>query len=262
MTANYETIGDVALITLNRPERYNAIDASLSQEVVDLLARAGAEARAAVLTGAGKAFCSGADLSGFVDEYDGGGPDLAKHLDEEFHPMVHAVSDCSVPVLAAINGVAAGAGMGIALGCDLRVMAESAYLTSAFTAIGLAPDSGSTWLLPRHLGVSTALEMALTNRRMLAEEALARGLCSAVVPDAEIVERSVERAQELADMATDALVTTRRLIRGSARLAFEEALEAERLEQDRLGRTPEHHEGVNAFLEKRKPDFKRPPTLS
>jgi len=176
--------------------------------------------------------------------------------------MVHAVSDSPVPVVAAINGVAAGAGMGIALGCDLRVMAESAYLTSAFTAIGLAPDSGSTWLLPRHLGVSTALEMALTNRRMPAEEALARGLCSAVVPDAEVVDRSVERAQELADMATDALVTTRRLIRGSARLTFDEALEAEKLEQDRLGRTAEHHEGVNAFLEKRKPDFKNPPTRS
>lgn len=258
MTADYELIDDVALVTLNRPERFNAIDAELSHRVVDHLGRAGSEARAVVLTGAGKAFCSGADLGGFVDEYDAGGPDLARHLEEEFHPMVHAVSDCSVPVVAAVNGVAAGAGMGIALGCDIRFMAESAYFTSAFTAIGLAPDSGSTWLLPHHVGVSIALEMALTNRRMPAAEALARGLCTEMVPDEEVVERSVERARELADMATDALVTTRRLIRGSAHLTFELALEAEKTEQERLGRTPEHHEGVKAFLEKRRADFRNP----
>lgn len=258
MTVEYEMIGDVAIVTLNRPERFNAIDAELSRAVVDHLERAGRETRAVVLTGAGKAFCSGADLSGFVDEYDDGGPNLARHLDEEFHPMVHAVSDCAVPVVGAINGVAAGAGMGIALGCDLRVMAESAYLTSAFTAIGLAPDSGSTWLLPHHVGVSTAIEMALTNRRMSAEEALARGLCVEVVPDEEVVGRSVEYAERLAEMATDALITTRRLIRESARLTFDQALEAEKVEQDRLGRTLEHHEGVKAFLEKRKPDFRDP----
>ncbi|MGD2102030.1 MAG: enoyl-CoA hydratase-related protein [Acidimicrobiia bacterium] len=258
MTADYQTAGDVAIITLNRPERFNAIDAELSRALVANMERAGTEARAVVLTGSGKAFCSGADLSGFVDEYDNGGPSLARHLDEEFHPMVHAVSDCSVPVVGAINGVAAGAGMGIALGCDLRVMSESAYLTSAFTAIGLAPDSGSTWLLPHHVGISTALEMALTNRRMPADEAHARGLCVEVVSDEEVVERSLEHARRLADMATDALVTTRRLIRGSALLTFEQALQAEKEEQDRLGRTPEHHEGVKAFLEKRKADFRNP----
>jgi 2-(1,2-epoxy-1,2-dihydrophenyl)acetyl-CoA isomerase len=258
MTVEYEKTGDVAIVTLNRPERFNAIDADLSRAVVEHLGRAGRETRAVVLTGAGKAFCSGADLSGFVDEYDNGGPSLARHLDEEFHPMVHAVSDCEVPVVGAINGVAAGAGMGIALGCDIRVMAESAYLTSAFTAIGLAPDSGSTWLLPHHVGVSAAVEMAFTNRRMPAEEALARGLCSEVVPDEDVVSRSVEYAQKLAAMATDALITTRRLIRGSARLTFDAALEAEKTEQDRLGKTPEHREGVSAFLEKRKPDFRNP----
>jgi len=258
MTARYETIGDVAVVTLDRPDRYNAIDAELSQAAVTHLRRAGDEARAVVLTGAGKAFCSGADLSGFVDEYDDGGPSLALHLDEEFHPMVRAVSDCDVPIVGAVNGVAAGAGMGIALGCDLRVMAESAYFTSAFTAIGLAPDSGSTWLLTHHLGVATALEMALTNRRMPAEEALARGLCIEVVPDDEVVDQAVEQAQKLAEMATDSLVTTRRLIRGSSLLTFEEALEIERREQDRLGKTPQHHEGIKAFLEKRKPDFRNP----
>ena len=220
------------------------------------LGRGGSEARAVVLTGEGKAFCSGADLSGFLDEYEDGGPDLARHLDEEFHPVVRAISECPVPTVAAVNGVAAGAGMGLALGCDLRVMSESAYFTSAFTAIGLVPDSGSTWLLPHHLGSSLALELAMTNRKLGAEEALARGLCVAVVPDGEAVGRAVELAETLADLPTDALVATRRLIRGSARLSLEEALEEERAEQGRLGQTPEHAEGVAAFMEKRKPDFR------
>lgn len=256
MTTRYELDGEVAIVTLNRPDRFNAINGELSAALVAAMERAGDESRAVVLTGDGKAFCSGADLSGFVDEYDNGGPDLAKHLDEEFHPMVNAIGTCSVPVVAAVNGVAAGAGMGLALGCDLRVMAESAYLTSSFTAIGLVPDSGSTWLLPHHVGASVALEMALTNRRMPASEALDRGLCVEVSPDEEVVERAVDYARKLADLPTDALVTTRRLIHGSSTLTFAEGLEAEKREQGRLGKTPEHREGVKAFLEKRRPDFR------
>lgn len=256
MTARYELRDDVALVTLDRPDRYNAIDAELSRAVVERLGRAGTEARAVVLTGEGKAFCSGADLASFQDEYDHGGPDLARHLDEEFHPMVHAIGGCSVPVVAAVNGVAAGAGMGLALGCDLRVMAESAYFTSAFTAIGLVPDSGSTWLLPRLAGTSIAMEMALTNRRMAADEALQRGLCAAVTPDGESVEKAMEYARSMADLPTDALVSARLLIMGSGQHSFVAGLEAERREQGRLGMTPEHREGVRAFLEKRKPDFR------
>lgn len=258
MTTKYELEGDVAVVTLNRPERYNAIDSGLSASMVAALTRAGEEARAVVLTGEGKAFCSGADLSGFAEEYDGDGPDLARHLDDEFHPMVHAIGGCGVPVVAAVNGVAAGAGMGLALGCDLRVMAESAYFTSAFTAIGLVPDSGTTWLLPHHVGVSLSMEMALTNRRMSATEAHQRGLCVEVSPDGQVVERALEHAGRLADLPTDALVTTRRLIHGSSTLTFPEGLEAEKREQGRLGRTAEHHEGVDAFLEKRTPDFRNP----
>lgn len=256
MTTRYELDGDVAIVTLDRPERFNAIDAGLAASLVGDMERAGEEARAVVLTGEGKAFCSGADLSGFVDEYDEDGPDLARHLDEEFHPMAHAIGGSAVPVVAAVNGVAAGAGMGLALGCDIRVMAESAYLTSSFTAIGLVPDSGTTWLLPHHVGTSVAMEMALTNRRMPASEALERGLCVDVTPDDAVVAKAVEYARELADMPTDALVTTRRLIYGSSTLTFIEGLEAEKSEQGRLGRTAEHHEGVMAFLEKRNPDFR------
>jgi 2-(1,2-epoxy-1,2-dihydrophenyl)acetyl-CoA isomerase len=258
MAARYELRRDVAIVTLDRPDRYNAIDRDLSREFVDSMKRAGSEARALVLTGEGKAFCSGADLSGFQDEYDDGAPDLARHLDEEFHPMVHAIASSSVPVVAAVNGVAAGAGMGIALGCDLRVMAESAYFTSAFTAIGLAPDSGTTWLLPHHVGTSIAMEMALTNRRMPADEALARGLCVAVAPDGQTVAKALEYAEDLAGLSTDALITSRRLIQGSRGISFSDGLQREKEEQGRLGRTVEHREGVMAFLEKRKPDFRNP----
>lgn len=258
MTVRYELDGDVAVVTLNRPDRFNAINSDLSQSLVEIMEQAGKEARAVVLTGEGKAFCSGADLSAFADEYENGEPDLARHLDEEFHPMVHAIGGSKVPVVAAVNGVAAGAGMGLALGCDIRVMAESAYLTSSFTAIGLAPDSGTTWLLPHHAGTAIALEMALTNRRMPASEALERGLCAAVTTDDGSVEKALELACRLADLSTDALVSTRRLIYGSQTLTFAEGLYAEKREQGRLGRTPEHREGVMAFLQKRKPDFRNP----
>ena len=258
MTIEYQLDGDVAVIAFNRPTSYNAINAQMAADFVGAMRGAWTEARAIVITGIGKAFCSGADLSGFQEEYERGEPDLGAHLESEFHPMVSALTESPLPTVAAINGVAAGAGMGLALGCDLRVMAQSAYLTSAFTAIGLAPDSGSTWLLPHHLGVSIALELALTNRRLGAEEALQRGLCAEVSGDGKATEAAIGYARSLADLSTDALVTARKLIRGAAAIPFAEALEKEKLEQGRLGRTPEHAEGVNAFLEKRKPDFRQP----
>lgn len=256
MNIDYQLDGDVAVITLNRPDRFNAIDAGLAAGTVDALDKAGGEARAVVLTGKGKAFCSGADLSQLMGEYETGGPDLAGLLNDVFHPMVNALANSKVPTVAAVNGVAAGAGLGIALGCDMRIMAESAFLTSSFTAIGLVPDSGTTWWLPRHVGVSKAIELTMTNKRVNAEEARSLGLCVEVVPDGEVVVRAVELAATLAAMVPDSLVTTRRLIRDAAALSFGEALEAEQVEQGRLGKTSEHREGVAAFLEKRKPDFR------
>lgn len=256
MNIDYQLDGDVAVITLNRPDRSNAIDAGLAAGTVDALDKAGGEARAVVLTGKGKAFCSGADLSQLMGDYETGGPDLAGLLNDVFHPMVNALANSKVPTVAAVNGVAAGAGLGIALGCDMRIMAESAFLTSSFTAIGLVPDSGTTWWLPRHVGVSKAIELTMTNKRVNAEEARSLGLCVEVVPDGEVVVRAVELAATLAAMVPDSLVTTRRLIRDAAALSFGEALEAEQVEQGRLGKTSEHREGVAAFLEKRKPDFR------
>ncbi|MCH8983966.1 MAG: enoyl-CoA hydratase/isomerase family protein [Acidobacteria bacterium] len=251
MSTNYKLDGDVAVITLDRPDQFNAINLSLSAGLVDAMGQAGSEARAAVITGSGRAFCAGADL-GMLDETS----DLGMLLDDVFHPALQAILSCSVPVVGAINGVAAGAGLGLALACDVRVMAESAFLTSAFTAIGLAPDSGTTWWLPHHIGVSRALELAFTNRRMGAEEARDLGLCTQVVPDDEVLDSAFRLAETFTDMVPDSLVTTRRLIRDAAGSSFEDAIAAEREEQARLGATPEHQEGVRAFKEKRKPDFR------
>ena len=257
MSVDYKVADGIATITLNRPDRYNAINRSLSEGLLDSLQRAGSEGRAAIVTGAGKGFCSGADLADLKAGYDSGeGPDLARLLDDVFHPVVHALVDCSVPTVGALNGVVAGAGLGLALACDLRVMSEDAYLTSAFTAIGLVPDSGTTWWLTQHLGVSRALEITMTNRRVSAEEAVALGLAMEAVPGADLPGRAKEVASDLADMVPDSLVTTRRLIREAAVSSFESALDAEQTEQGRLGRTIEHREGVRAFTEKRKPDFR------
>ena len=255
MSVNYQLDGDVAIVTLNRPDRFNAIDAGLAAGVIESMGKAAAEARAVVLTGEGKAFCSGADLS-VLQSDDDEGPDLAQFLDDIFHPMVYALTDAAVPVVAAVNGVAAGAGLGVALGCDIRIMAKSAFFTSAFTAIGLAPDSGTTYWLPHHVGVSKAIELTMTNKRVSADEAYSLGLCAEVVPDDQVVDKTLELAGKLADMVPDSLVTTRNLIRGATSLTFHEALQEEKREQGRLGKTPEHREGVAAFLEKRKPDFR------
>lgn len=257
MSVEYKLEGEVAVITLDRPDRFNAIDASLSGGLVEAVDRAGAEARAAIVTGAGKAFCSGADLNTLLDDYESGaGPDLARLLGEVFHPAIDALLESKLPVIGALNGVAAGAGLGLALACDLRIMSDAAYLTSAFTAIGLIPDSGTSWWLSRHLGVSKALELTLTNRRVTAVEAQELGLCVDVVPAEMLLERSLQLAGELADLVPDALVGTRRLVREAAGTSLVEAMEAERLEQGRLGRTAEHREGVMAFIEKRKPDYR------
>jgi 2-(1,2-epoxy-1,2-dihydrophenyl)acetyl-CoA isomerase len=259
MNVEYQLDGEVAVVTLNRPDRFNSIEATLRDGLLDALEQAGRESRAAVLTGAGKAFCSGADLNDLLPAYDTEeGPDLAALLDNVFHPCIEAILECRVPVVAAVNGVAAGAGLGLAFACDLRVMSESAYLTSAFTAIGLVPDSGTSWWLSRCLGISRALELALTNRRVPADEARQLGLCLDVVPPDRLLERASELARQLAELVPDSLVATRRLVRNAAGSSLAEAMLAERREQGRLGRTPEHREGVRAFFEKRKPDFRSP----
>lgn len=256
MSVRYEMRDDVAVLTLDRPDRFNAVTQELCDGLIDGLRRAGDEARAAVVTGAGKAFCSGADLSDLMGEYETGGPDLARVIHDRFNPMVEALLAAPVPTVAAVNGAAAGAGMGLALACDLRVMGDSAFFLSAFIGLALIPDTGTTWLLPHHIGLSRAIELTFSNRRMPAEEAERLGLTVAVTPVGEVVDRAVEVASKLADGPTAAYAATRRLLVAAAASDVAAAVEAERVAQGELGTSPAHLEGMRAFLEKRTADFR------
>jgi 2-(1,2-epoxy-1,2-dihydrophenyl)acetyl-CoA isomerase len=256
MSVQYELTGEVALITLDRPDKYNSVSTDLSQGLVEALTRAGSQARAAVVTGRGKAFCSGADLADLIDEYQREGPDLYRVIEERFNPMARALAAANLPTIAAINGPAAGAGLGLALGCDLRVMAADAYLLSAFIGVGLVPDTGTTWLLAQSLGVSRAVEFTATNRRMPAEEARELGLVHRIVDAAEVVPTALAWAAELAGGPTPVYQANRRIIQQAAAATFDRALDAERDLQAELGRSPLHLEGMTAFREKRAPDFR------
>ena len=254
MTIDYRMEGAVAIVTLERPDKYNSVSGDLSRELIEAITRAGVESRAMILTGAGRAFCAGADLSGVMSEYETGGPDLALLIHDQFNPMVEALVDAPVPTIAAVNGVAAGAGLGLALACDIRVMSSQAYFLSAFIGLALIPDTGSTWLLVHHLGLGRALEFTATNRRMPAEEAAALGLARVCSPE-ELLAQAVVLGGELAAGPTAAYVANRKILFEAATSNFSAALEAERVAQGELGRTALHLEGMNAFLEKRKPDF-------
>lgn len=256
MAVTYQLRDDVALLTLDRPDRFNSVTEELCRGLVDGLARAGEEARAAVVTGAGKAFCAGADLSDLMDEYETGGPDLRRVIGERFNPMIEALLGSEVPTVAAVNGAAAGAGMGLALACDLRVMADTSFFLSAFIGLALIPDTGTTWLLPHHLGLSRAIEFTFSNRRMSAAEAADLGLTLAVVPGEELMERAFEIAAGLTDGPTPAYVATRRLLVNAASSDPYTAITAEQQTQGELGRAPAHLEGMRAFLEKRPADFR------
>jgi 2-(1,2-epoxy-1,2-dihydrophenyl)acetyl-CoA isomerase len=257
MSVTYHLDGDVAVLTLDRPDRFNSVTQEVCDDLVGGLERAGREARAAVVTGAGKAFCAGADLSDLMGEYETGGPDLHRVIGERFNPMVESLLSAPVPTVAAVNGAAAGAGMGIALACDLRVMSDSAFFVSAFIGLALIPDTGTTWLLPHHLGLSRAMELTYTNRRMAAEEAHTLGLAVEVTEGSAVVGRARELAGTLADGPTAAYTATRRLLLAAAGADMTVALSAERRMQGELGRSPAHLEGMQAFLDKRPPDFRQ-----
>lgn len=254
MAVHYQVDGDVAVITLSRPDRFNSVSAELATGLVSALDRAGDDSRAVVLTGSGKAFCAGADLSDLMSEYESGGPDLDRVLAERFNPMATALYEARIPTVAAVNGVAAGAGMALALGCDLRIMSAEAYFLSAFIGLGLIPDTGSTWLLVHHLGLARALEFTSTNRRMSAAEAADLGLARVVSAD-DLLAEATAQAQTLAQGPAGGYVANRKILYGANSLGFLDALEEERAVQGALGITPDHLEGMRAFIEKRPAKF-------
>jgi 2-(1,2-epoxy-1,2-dihydrophenyl)acetyl-CoA isomerase len=244
--------GAVLTITLNRPDVLNALNGAAHAGLRDALRSAlAAEVRAVVLTGAGRGFCVGQDLQEFRD----GADDVADRLREQFNPHVLAIRALEKPVIAAVNGPAAGAGLSLALACDLRLAADQATFVPAFVGIGLVPDTGGTWLARRLLGAARAFEWLTTGRRLTAAEALEWGLLSEVVPGAELAERASEVAELFAAMPTRAVWETKRLLDAAETATFEQALESEAQTQAELVSTRDFAEGVAAFLEKRKATF-------
>jgi 2-(1,2-epoxy-1,2-dihydrophenyl)acetyl-CoA isomerase len=263
MTARYETIrydlkSAVCTITLDRQSVYNAFNEALGDELAaafDACARDDA-VRAVVITGAGKAFCSGQDLKFLRSQYDAGDTDyLGGQLRRGYNPAILKMCTLPKPVIAAVNGVAAGAGCSLALAADLRVMAESASLIEVFVNVGLVPDCGSTLTLPRLVGTSKALELCFTGDKVSADEALRLGLANKVVPDDRLLQEAREWAERLAAMPTKALGLMKGLIYDSFDNTLEQQLEAEAAAQEIADKTNDHAEGLRAFVEKRKPVF-------
>lgn len=255
MQCGYELAGEVAVITLQRPSRYNALTLTMIGELTEALRQADQEARATVITGEGRAFCAGADLMELTGELEKAG-DLETILHRHFHPLIEALHHSSTPTVAAINGPAAGAGMGIALSCDLRVMDPGSYFMSAFIHLGLTPDSGTAWYLPQMVGLSRAIEITMTGRKVSARESLDIGLCHRLSAQGESLSEAREWAEQLCDGPTAAYAANRRLLYEVSATDGARGLAAEARSQGKLGRSALFSEGVSAFKEKRKADFR------
>jgi 2-(1,2-epoxy-1,2-dihydrophenyl)acetyl-CoA isomerase len=254
----YETVltedqGGVRVITLNRPDVLNAFDSRLLKELLDALGAAAeaVEVRCVVLTGAGRAFCSGADLRGHTP----GETSLGALLRSGFNRIVLRLRTMEKPVIAAVNGVAAGAGCNLALAADLRVASDRAAFIEVFTRVGLIPDSGGTWLLPRFVGVGRALEMMFFADPIDAAAAERLGLVNRVVGQEELMPRTLEWAARLAQGPTRAYGLIKRGVDRALALDLRGALEYEAYLQEIAGRSDDHREGVAAFLEKRAPSY-------
>ncbi len=243
--------GAVLTVTLNRPDVLNAFDAAMHAALRGALEEAAApEVRAVVLTGAGRGFCVGQDLGEF-----GQTPDIGASLRERYHPNVLAIRRLEKPVLAAVNGPAAGAGLSLACACDLRIASEAAVFVPAFIAIGLVPDAGGAYFLQRLLGTPRAFELMASGRRLTAAEALEWGLVSEVVQAERFEQRVAELAEEWAARPTRGVAMTKRLFDSAERASLEETLALEADLQAAATQTEDFAEGVAAFLEKRDPRF-------
>jgi 2-(1,2-epoxy-1,2-dihydrophenyl)acetyl-CoA isomerase len=258
----FQTRGAVALVTLNRPQALNSFTRQMHQELWSALDRIDAEKaiRALVITGAGRGFCAGADLAEFDFKP---GPQLVERADpgplieQAFNPTVRKLQALRVPTIAAVNGVAAGAGASLAMTCDLAVAASNASFIQAFSKIGLVPDAGGSWLLVKRLGLARALGCAMLGDKMSAKDAKEQGMIWEVAAEGEdCVEAALKLAQRLALMPTKALVATRKLLRAAASNELDMQLDLERDTQSALGKTHDYLEGVTAFLEKRPARFK------
>ncbi|MCY7357081.1 MAG: enoyl-CoA hydratase [Rudanella sp.] len=254
----YEVEGAICRITLNRPQVYNALSTALIKDITTAIEQAGADPgiRAVVITGAGdKAFCSGADLKDGIGQAANGQLSLGRSLREGYHPMIIAIRNIEKPVIARINGAATGAGCSLALACDVIIAAEEAYFSQIFVNIGLMPDAGSTFFLPRLVGSLKAFELCSTGRRVYGPEALTIGLVSRVVPASALDQAVNEIADTYAIAPTKAIGVMKKVLNQSLYSSLEHQLEQEADSQDTLGRSADAMEGIEAFLMKRKANF-------
>ncbi len=258
---NYETIlleiaNGAARLTLNRPDRLNSFTVQMHDEVSRALeAVSRSDARVLVLTGAGRGFCAGQDLSDRAVAPGGDGVDLGESLEKRYNPLIRRLTSLDMPVVCAVNGVAAGAGANIALACDIVIAAKSAKFIQSFANIGLIPDSGGTWTLPRLAGQARAMGLTLTGEPLTAERAEAWGVIWKCVDDDKLVAEVDALAAKFASAPTKGLAATKKLIRDAAARTFDDQLDVERDAQRTLGRTSDYKEGVAAFTEKRQPKF-------
>jgi 2-(1,2-epoxy-1,2-dihydrophenyl)acetyl-CoA isomerase len=252
------THGAVRVLTLNRPAALNSFTAEMHGRLRAALDEAAADAavRALIVTGAGRGFCAGQDLNDPAIKGDGSSPpDVGGVVERLYKPLALRIRSMPVPVIAAVNGVAAGAGANFALGCDLVIAARSASFIQAFSKIALIPDCGGTWLLPRLVGRARALGLALSGDKLPAEEAQRIGLIWQCVDDAALMDTALVLANKLAAMPTRALAETRRAIDEASGLDYSDALSMEAQRQHALGHAHDAREGIAAFVEKRAPKF-------
>ena len=251
-TIKLEIDNDIVTVRLNRPDVMNAMSTLMRAELAHAIQSAPEMGRVLVLTGEGKAFCSGQDLGDGVRAAEA---DLERTLRDEYFPLLKAFRNCMIPTIAAVNGAAAGAGANIALLADVVIAAESAYFMQAFSRIGLIPDAGGTWLLPRSIGTARSLGMMLFAERISAKQALDWGLIWEAVPDAQFEQAWKSRAEQLAAGPTEAYKRMKRLVGESFDNDFDAQVELEAKLQGQAGKTRDFKEGVLAFLEKRPPKF-------
>ena len=254
---DYDTItlditDGIAVLTLNRADKMNALTAQMRAEIGHAMRAAAKEARVIVMTGAGRAFCTGQDLG---DGGDATKIDLERTLRDEYMPMLEAIYDCPVPTIAAVNGPAAGAGANLALCADVVIATESAYFLQAFTRIGVIPDAGGTWFLPRQMGMAKAMGAALFADKISARQADDWGMIWEAVPDEAFEKTWRKRAAFLANGPTGAFAGVKQAIRASFETGLSEQLATEAHLQGQCGKSRDFQEGVVAFMEKRPPVF-------
>lgn len=250
--------GPVARLVLNRPEKINAFSVGMHADLQSALAQLQARPpRVLVISGNGRGFCAGQDLGERELVARGDDVDLGDSIERTYNPLIRALQACEFPVIAQVHGVAAGAGCGLAFACDLVYAARSAFFVQSFVRIGLAPDSGVSWQLPRRVGLSRALGMALLAERVTAPQAADWGLIWSCVDDDALASTVDKAAAELAALPERALAMTKKLIRAGDHLTLDQQLDLERDTQRELGRAGDYREGVSAFLQKRPPRYGR-----